>query len=63
MLTEVIHNMATSSITKEFTVKNIEMYEQIVDTSEQPKEKISVNLHSKLEQGERLLASFSFRYL
>ena len=53
--------MATSSITKEFTVKDIEKFNSIIDKVNEPSDKIKVVPSPNLERGKKLLAEFSFR--
>ena len=54
--------MATSSITKDFKVVDIEAYKKLVDRLEQePPRKIVHDKQSSLERGKELLKQFSFR--
>lgn len=54
--------MATSSIKKDFTVKNIEKYKQIINkVNEQSTGKTKITPSAKLERGKELLKQFSFR--
>jgi len=54
--------MATSSITKEFVVKDIEAYKELLKkTSDKPERELKKAEPSEIERGKQLLKQFSFR--
>ena len=54
--------MATSSITKEFTVKDEKAYSRIIkEISKKPERAAKTVKPSNIERGNRLLKQFSFR--
>lgn len=54
--------MATSSITKEFTVKDVKAYSQIMEeVSKKPARSVKTEKPSNVERGNKLLKQFSFR--
>lgn len=54
--------MATSSITKEFTVKDVKAYSQIMkEVSSKPGRTVKTENPSNIERGNKLLKQFSFR--
>ena len=54
--------MATSSITKEFTVKDVKAYSQIIkEVSSKPNRTVQTAKPSNIERGNKLLKQFSFR--
>lgn len=54
--------MATSSITKEFTVKDVNAYSQMVkEVSSKPERTVKTVEPSNIERGNNLLKQFSFR--
>ena len=56
--------MATSSITKEYKVKDVEKFNSLIMKINKIYEKESVVAHSpNLEKGRHLLSQFSFTYI
>lgn len=54
--------MATSSITKEFTVKDMEAYTLMMkEISKKPDRVVKTKNNSSIERGSKLLRQFSFR--
>lgn len=54
--------MATSSITKEFTVKDVKAYLQMMkEVSSKPVRTVKTEKPSSIESGNKLLKQFSFR--
>ena len=54
--------MATSSITKEFIVKDAEAYSKIIkEVSNTPARTVKTEKPSNIERGNQLLKQFSFR--
>lgn len=54
--------MATSSITKEFTVKDVKAYSQMMkEVSNKPDRTVKTAKPSNIERGNKLLKQFSFR--
>lgn len=54
--------MATSSITKEFTVKDEKAYSRIIkEVSKTPERTVKTVKPSNIERGNQLLKQFSFR--
>ena len=54
--------MATSSITKEFTVKDVNAYSQIMkELNNKPVRTVQTKKPSNIERGNKLLKQFSFR--
>lgn len=54
--------MATSSITKEFTVKDEKAYLRMIEeVNKKPKRTVKTVKTSSVERGKRLLKQFSFR--
>lgn len=54
--------MATSSITKEFTVKDVKAYSQMMkEVSNKPDRTVKTVKPSNIERGNQLLKQFSFR--
>ena len=54
--------MATSSITKEFTIKDVKAYSQIIkEVSSKPDRTVQTAKPSNIERGNKLLKQFSFR--
>lgn len=53
--------MATSSITKEFVIKNQEAYERFMKLQENPTSEQPLKKNNRLEEGIELLKQFSFR--
>lgn len=54
--------MATSSITKEFTVKDVKAYSQMMkEVNNKPDRTVKTEKPSNIERGNRLLKQFSFR--
>ncbi|MBQ2741806.1 MAG: hypothetical protein IJB42_04785 [Oscillospiraceae bacterium] len=54
--------MATSSITKEFTVKDAKAYSQLIkEVSNKPARTVKTEKPSSIERGNELLKQFSFR--
>ena len=56
--------MATSSITKEYKVKDVEKFNSLITKINEIYEKESVVAYSpNLEKGRKLLSQFSFTYI
>lgn len=54
--------MATSSITKDFTVKDVKAYSQMMkEVSSKPDRTVKTEKPSNIERGNKLLKQFSFR--
>lgn len=54
--------MATSSITKEFKVKNSDTFNKLAkEIDKRPKRTVKVIQPSNIERGDKLLKQFSFR--
>lgn len=54
--------MATSSITKDFKVKNIDAFRQMINEDEKlPTRTVKIIKTSNIERGSKLLKQFSFR--
>lgn len=54
--------MATSSITKEFKVKDVNAYSKMMkEISNQPSRTVKTVKPSNIERGNKLLKQFSFR--
>lgn len=54
--------MATSSITKEFSVKDVKAYDKLQkEVSQKPERTVVVKTPSNIERGAKLLNRFSFR--